>query len=179
MSQQATMTMAAMGGPVGMAPNNINHAQDNSDYVKKLNTYIYDYFVRNQHYECARSMLSEHLPLDLHTKTSPGSRQANGADDMDTDTKDRPKDLPLPELPAGSGDFLEDWWTQFWDVFNSRRTGQGKTTTISYISQQRQMQKARSGMMGNDAATQRNFSMMNGGQGADLKKAAMMNNNTM
>ncbi|QIW98044.1 hypothetical protein AMS68_003562 [Peltaster fructicola] len=172
--------MANMGGPVNA--NTPNHAanpnSDPSEYVKRLNTYIYDYFVRNGHYDCARVMIKDSLPIGLHSKSSPGQRQANGLDDMDLENDvNRPPDLPLTDLPAAGGHFLEDWWFQFWDVFYSRRSGQGKPSTITYLSHQRVLQKARSGMTA-DASGQRNFSMTNG-QPADLKKMAMQNNGNM
>lgn len=192
MSQHAAMAMAGMGGPVGAinagTPTSANVANANTDpseYLKRLNTYIYDYFMRNHHYECARAMLNESLPLGVQVKQSPNQRQPNGGavDDMDTGSKDnmpdRPKDLPLPELPATGGHFLEDWWFQFWDIFHSRRNQAGKPSTLTYISTQRQAQKARSGLMGTiDPSMQRNF-VMNGGMPVDLKKAAVHNSGNM
>lgn len=173
------MAMSGMDGPVGAmgaaTPNTMNIGADPPD--KHLNTYIYDYFVRNQHYECARTMLNKNLPMDLR-KLSPNQRQANGVDDMDADSKDlhRPKDLPLPDLPATGGHFLEDWWVQFWEVFTSRRTTAGKPATLAYLTAQRQAQKARGVMLGSMDAMGRNLSMMNGGMmTGDLKKTAMQN----
>lgn len=191
MSQQVAMTMAGMGGPVGAmnvgTPNNgiaMGGATntDQADYAKRLNTYIYDYFMRHRHYDCAKAMLNESLAVGLHSKSSPGQR--NGADEMDMDNKgiiDHPKDMPLPDLPATGGPFLEDWWFQFWDIWNSRRSANGKASTLAYLSHQRNAQKARSGMMGAmDPTMQRNLSMMNGGvMPADLKKAAMQNSSNM
>lgn len=176
------MTIANMGGPVNTinanTSNHVANSTDPSEYVKRLNTYIYDYFVRNGHYECARVMLKDNLPIGLHGKSSPGQRQSNGLDEMDMEKDmDRPNDLPLTDLPAAGGHFLEDWWFQFWDVFNSRRSGQGKPATIAYLTHQRQLQKARSNMTA-DPVAQRAFGMVNG-QTADLKKMAIVNNGNM
>lgn len=173
--------MAGMGGPVGaVTPSAMGVDSDSSDHYKRLNTYIYDYFIRNEHFDCARTMLNKNLPMAVHSKSSPNQRQTNGIDDMDTDSKviDRPKDLPLPDLPATGGHFLEDWWIQFWEVFNSRRLQTGRPATLQYIASQRQAQKQRSGMMGNMDAMQRNISMINGGMTPnDLKKTAIQNQN--
>lgn len=190
MSQPQQMNMGAMGGPVGGAqppqqqaagtPTNggAMNANDTADTIKRLNTYIYDYFLRNQHYDIARAM-HQSGSLELYTqKQSPGQRQnqPNGIDDTDAD---RPKDLPEPALMNTEGPFLQDWWFQFWDIYNSRRNVGGKPSTLGYLTAQRAGQKQRGNLMGGmDPAMQnmRNMSMMsNGMMPNDLKKAAMQN----
>ncbi|KAI7304615.1 hypothetical protein KC315_g15093, partial [Hortaea werneckii] len=108
MSQPAQM--AGMGGPVGGGPQNQPGAMNagtpggvgsaSIDAVKRLNTAIYDYLLRNQLYDCARSF---HKAMDIETdsiKKSPGSnKQANGVsgDEMEVDNegiRNRPDDLP-------------------------------------------------------------------------------------
>jgi hypothetical protein len=192
MSQPQQMNnMGGMGGPVGGAPppqQNVGtpsngsgvNANDSAETVKRLNTYIYDYFLRNQHYDIARAMVqSPSMEILTQTKQSPNQRQnqPNGIDDMDTD---RPKDLPEPGLQNTEGPFLQDWWFQFWDIYNSRRNNPSKQATMGYLTAQRAGQKQRGNMMGgmDPGAMQnmRQMSMMsNGMMPNDLKKAAMQN----
>ena len=196
MSQPQQMNMGGMGGPVGGAPpqqqqqqqqnagtpsngSGVN-ANDSAETVKRLNTYIYDYFLRNQHYDIARAMINaSSMELLTQPKQSPSQRQnqPNGIDEMDTD---RPKDLPEPGLQNTEGPFLQDWWFQFWDIYNSRRNHPSKQTTVGYLAAQRAGQKQRGNMMGgmDPGAMQnmRQMSMMsNGMMSNDLKKAAMQN----
>ncbi|KAI9732889.1 MAG: hypothetical protein M1834_003829 [Cirrosporium novae-zelandiae] len=125
----------AMGGPVGGMPmmNAMNSAQtsrNDGDSPPYLNTYIYDYFIKNGLYDCARSLLHSDAHILTHTeqtKTSPGRKdEVNGVDNdaMDTD-KDHmkiPQDLPRPKLveDGSSSAFLVDWWSLFWDIFSER-----------------------------------------------------------
>jgi len=192
MSQPQQVNPGAMGGPVGGAmpqmnaptPTNSGTLNHNGlDHKTGLNTYIYDYFLRTQHYDIARLLLqnSDQLQIKTENKQSP-KNQTNGVDDLDND---RPKDLPDAAISSSEGPFLQDWWHQFWDIYNGRRSiGNSKTSVVNYLAQQRQHQKMRGSMMGNmDPAMQqnmRNMSMMNNGmmQG-DLKKAAMQNAGNM
>ncbi|KAI9719269.1 MAG: hypothetical protein M1812_003599 [Candelaria pacifica] len=107
---------------------------------QRLNTHIYDYFIKNELYDCARAMIQSDCPINTlpSTKTSPGRRrdgEVNGIDEngMDTDSKDdvlskRPEDLPVPNTPQDipEGSFLYDWWCLFWDVFSAQRTKKPK-----------------------------------------------------
>ena len=113
----------------------------------KLNTYIYDYFLKNDLYECARAIIQSQVPLALHTpKSSPGRRRdgdMNGVDDsaMDTDSKDdldskRPDDLPLPMVPSDvpANSFLLDWFQLFWDIYFAQRKGKAATPqAVQYL----------------------------------------------
>ena len=123
------MNMAVVnggGGGMPMMNNGANGAtprpgneEDEPDYEARLNTYIYDYFLKHQQYNCARTILNSGMPL----KTSPKG-DVNGADDMHTDSKDdldakKPDDLPpagVPQDPQGQS-FLLEWFGLFWDVF--------------------------------------------------------------
>lgn len=190
------MNMGGMGGPVGGAPlpqqqqqqqgagtptnGGAVNANDSAETMKRLNTYIYDYFLRNQYYDIARAMhQSGTMELYTQMKQSPNQRQnqPNGIDDMDTD---RPKDLPEPTLQNTEGPFLQDWWFQFWDIYNSRRNNPGKQATFGYLTAQRAGQKQRGNLMGGmDPAAMQNMRQMqmmnNGMMPNDLKKAAMQN----
>ena len=113
-------------GPVGGASstNNGGFRTDNLSNRQQLNTYIYDYFLKNEHYGLARALQKE---LSIYASPSLGKRDVNGIDDsMETDSKEdsqvRPDDLPLPTiLDNTEGSFLYDWWCQFWDIWCAHR----------------------------------------------------------
>lgn len=140
------MAGAVGGAPMPMAMNNANGpmaaAQQAAQRIDStgnnrvmLNTYIYDYFLREGLYDCARALLTSDQPPNVN-KGSPGSRRdengnvlGNGVGDdaMDTDSKDdvdskRPSDLPLPILANSSETcFLYEWFCLFWDMLMSQR----------------------------------------------------------
>ncbi|TKA68895.1 hypothetical protein B0A55_08398 [Friedmanniomyces simplex] len=185
--QQAQMSVGTPSNGDGSGPN----------AIKRLNTAIYDYLLRNSMYEVARGFL-KHMEIETDIKKSPNQRgQPNGvADDgMDIDVaelKNRPDDLPAP-LQLGDGPFLQDWWCQFWEIYTGYRGKGGKSQVLSYIGNQRQAQKARTNMMaagGMDAAGMQqmrmNNSMMmqgmnNGAMGipTDLPRKAVQNRQNM
>lgn len=141
--------MNAMGGPVGGGMPMMNNGGaaggrqpmpvTGSDQRERLNTYIYEYFLRNGMFDCARSLLNSDQPINT-LKDSPGRHQEDSADGdskEDIDSK-RPDDLPLPNLPKETPEscFLYEWWCVFWDMFNAQR---GKTDSTgrqvaNYIS---------------------------------------------
>ena len=141
--------MNAMGGPVGGMPmmNNTvgpgpsrtnGNSQDSSRM--SLNTYIYDYFIKNELYGCAEAFLKSNVPISHTppTKLSPGRRRdgdVNGVDEsaMDTDSKDDlhakgADKLPIPNVPSDCPDnsFLFDWWCLFWDIWGAQRSKKPK-----------------------------------------------------
>ncbi|WPH05033.1 transcriptional activator soma [Acrodontium crateriforme] len=190
MSNQQQMNMGAMGGPVGggaagqmnMGTPNSSGGVSNGDPLKRLNTAIYDYLLRNSLYDVAR-LFSKSVDIETDTKKSPNQRggQLNGLDDMDIDKaiQDRPDDLPLPQQ-LGDGPFLQDWWCQFWEIYHGQRS-KGKPTTLAYIGAQRQGQKARTNMMGPmDPAQMNNMRgfMPNMNNGMNMAKA-MQNSTNM
>ncbi|MCJ1405479.1 hypothetical protein MMC11_008707 [Xylographa trunciseda] len=155
------------------------------DYKSRLNTSIYDYFLKQESYDCARALLKSGLTVRTTNKPSPGRRQ-NGVDEdsIDADSKDdidsqRPQDLPLPEHMDGtdSNSFLLDWFSLFWDVFFAARKDSKKTSSqaLQYVHhtqqqnrmrQEQQQQMMRNpGMMGGNIAYQNMLRMqqMNGG----------------
>jgi hypothetical protein len=160
---QLSMNMAGMnpaaGGPVGggmiMMMNNGNHppaasSSSHSDLKRRLDTYIYDYFLKNGHHEHARALLrDESIKLNTHphTKASPSRRrdnEMNGIDEnaMDTDSKDDvnkiPDDLPKPDVPdnAQSG-FLYAWFGLFFDIYGASRNKKpdDSSTAAQYLQQ--------------------------------------------
>jgi hypothetical protein len=124
MAQMAAMN--AQNGPVDGTPvmGNMAHPKRiNTDPREQLNTYIYDYFLRNNHKQAARAML-ESNDMKMSTgppqKTSPNNRQ-NGIDSMDQDSDN----FPTPQLPPNQmadNSFLLDWWVQFWDIYQATKT---------------------------------------------------------
>lgn len=116
-------TMAAMNnGANGATP---RPQSDNDEYKTRLNTYIYDYLLKNGEYDCARSLLGS----SLKCMTKQAGAKKREADTMDTDSKDdidlkKPADLPLPNhiLDANTeNSFLLDWFTLFWEIFLAPR----------------------------------------------------------
>jgi hypothetical protein len=133
------MPLMNNGIPGGARPMPVNDNQQRS----QLNTYIYEYFLRNEMYDCARALIQSEQPINV-LKNSPGRRRDNGGnaldngispDAMDNDSKDdldskRPDDLPAPNLPKEIPEscFLMEWWCLFWDMFNAQRgKGEGRS----------------------------------------------------
>lgn len=194
MSQQQQMNMAAMGGPVGGpqmnagTPGNSSDPGSQASALKKLNTAIYDYLLRNELFDLARGFKNK-MDIEARTegKQSPSQRgqQANGVEDgMDVDSKDmnipnKPNDLPLGSIEA---DFLKDWWCMFWELWSGHRRKGASPITQAYIGGQRASFHQRMGMMTtNGAQNLRAYNGMmpgvnNGVAGAnDLKRTAMQN----
>jgi len=136
--------MNAAGGAVGPAPvmnQAVGRAHFEPDEQKRLNTYIYDYLLKLEKFDLARTF-QQQCQIAIKQSTSPG-RGVNGVDDMDTDSKDavlkRPADLPIPELPGLSDNttcFLYEWWCQFWDVYGARSKmspAKANMVTVEYL----------------------------------------------
>lgn len=143
------MNMAAVNGAGGGMPmmNNgangatprLGNEEEEPDYEARLNTYIYDYFIKNGRYECAMAMLKARMPL--RTGQKPGD--VNGAGNMHTDSKDdldikNPEDLPpagVPTDPQGAS-FLLEWFGLFWDVFfaHQRKAPPASAQAMSYVA---------------------------------------------
>lgn len=141
-----------MGGPVGGGMPMMNNGAAgvrplmpvNNDTKAQLNTYIYEYFLRNGMYDCARSLLNSEQQVNVNTKDSPGRRDngnlGNGAEEGgdskdDIDAK-RPADLPEPNLPKECPEtcFLYDWWCLFWDMFNAQRGKSDGRNVLQYVA---------------------------------------------
>jgi len=135
----------ASGGPVAMMNNALaaGQAQRPENNRATLNTYIYDYFLREGMYDCARAMLHSDQALNVH-KSSPrrdenGNTVGNGMGDdaMDTDSKDdidskRPADLPAPNVPDGGDScFLYEWFCLFWDMLSAQRHKGGVSPQVT------------------------------------------------
>ncbi|KAH0543006.1 hypothetical protein FGG08_002614 [Glutinoglossum americanum] len=160
--------MSSVGGPVGGIPmmnngtggqrDDNSHNNDMFTASTQLNTYIYDYFLKNGLYSCAKSLLNSNVALKTvsdgsNQRTSPNMRRdehgnvlGNGVDEnaMDaSDTKDgvnakRPDDLPDAKVPQDcpSNSFLFDWWCVFWEMFGAqqrRGNRNGEGTAMAYM----------------------------------------------
>jgi hypothetical protein len=120
--------MNANGGPVDGHPmmGNMPHPNKQpqaTDPREQLNTYIYDYFLRNQHYAAAQAMIdSQHIKMQLgpDQKLSPKMR-TNGVDEMDEPRPDTMPAAKLPQNQIADNSFLLDWWVQFWDIYQATR----------------------------------------------------------
>jgi hypothetical protein len=138
------MSSVAPGGGITRPPMAANENQR-----QQLNTYIYEYFVRNGMFDCARSLLNSEKPLTL-IKESPGKCQNNNGNDMgngtgddggDADSKDdleskRPDDLPVPDVPREYPEscLLYEWWCLFWNMFNAQcGKGDGRNV-LQYVN---------------------------------------------
>lgn len=159
--------MNAMGGPVGGMPMMNSGAPGgiirppmpaNDNQRQQLNTYIYEYFIRNGMFDCARSLLNSEQPIKI-IKDSPGRRQDNngngvgngtGEDGTDGDSKDdldskRPDDLPAPDVPRDCPEscFLYEWWCLFWDMFNAQRGKGDGRSVLQYVNHTQQQSRLR------------------------------------
>lgn len=149
---------AGMGGPVGAPMPMMNNGalgpqagprQAPPDSSRTLlNTYIYEYFMRHNLYECARAILNADPQIKVKEGGS-GNDNGLGAnldgDNMDTDSKEgqdqkRPPDLPAPNVPTPVPDscFLYEWFCLFWDMFNSQK-GKGSSLQVNQYVQHTQV----------------------------------------
>jgi hypothetical protein len=147
---------AQVGGPMPMGINNgVMPAaqqmpqQQTQAHRTMLNTYIYDYFIKEGLYDVARAMLSSKQQINVLQKDSPGRREnglgnASGDDPMDTDSKDdldmRPSDLPAANIPISSDScFLYEWFGLFWEMLNGHRLKPGGNNQVSSYIQHTQV----------------------------------------
>jgi hypothetical protein len=159
--------MNAMGGPVGGAPmpmamNNgamaaAQQLQLQQPSKTMLNTYIYDYFLREGLYDLARSMLNSDQAINVlkdagRRRDDNGNMLGNGVGDdpMDTDSKDdidskRPNDLPLANVPAPPDTcFLYEWFCLFWETLQAQRNKPGSNNQVSQYINHTQVNAPRS-----------------------------------
>ena len=128
--------------------------QDDPEYEARLNAYIYDYFLRNENWDCARALVSSGVQM------APSLRRdgdVNGTDDnaMQTDPKDdmdskRPEDLPPPSVASdGQGaSFLLEWFALFWDVYFAQRKNSKATQQATQYVQHTQVSRWYSNPLG-------------------------------
>jgi hypothetical protein len=154
------MNNMGMGGAPGMEHGANPRSNGNSifDGRQMLNTYIYDYFCKNNMFECANALLKapdSDVQVDPNFRPSPSRRQQkhendgmNGMDDesMDGDGQRQgddgeeaksTKDLPPAKVPTGlNGSFLLEWWCCFMDIYFARSKMSGSTVAANaYVNQ--------------------------------------------
>lgn len=185
---------AVMGGP------NLNDTGYTSpvELKKRLNTAIYEYFLKHGGVDLAELMVKSPA-FDVDTsppdKSNP-NRQVNG-DSMNMDGKDdiakRLQSLPVPNMPFTSPDgcFLYDWWTVFFEMFSAQRSRKPMPTHASqYIAQTQNQARQKAFQQQQQRVMQpgmNQFAMANGMPGAmgDLsaqnlqRKAAVNANRSM
>lgn len=134
------MNNCAVPQPAGQRPQQNNHEHKQ----RLLNTYIYEYFMRNEMFDCARTLLS--ADPGIKVQDGPNTRRdengniiANG-DSMDVDSKEGidskgSEGLPLPQVPNQTMDnpFLFEWFNLFWDMFTAQKHKQGDPRAIAYM----------------------------------------------
>ncbi|GJC85258.1 transcriptional activator somA [Colletotrichum liriopes] len=205
--------MNAMGGPVGAPVPMMNNGAvapqvpggprqmpvPTESQRTLLNTYIYEYFLRHQMFDCARTLLNGDNQVNVMKDGSNRRRDENGNllgnglgdDPMDTDSKDDidaklPDDLPAPKLPmpASESSFLYEWFCLFWDIFHAQRTKGGNGPVNQYVShtqqsrmRQNQQQELLRQMRPDGLATQQQQyhsqmmrNMQNGGMAMNMQK---------
>ena len=101
--------------------------QDDTDYEARLNAYIYDYFIRNENWDCARALLNSDVTMSPPLRQD-GDVNGTGDNAMQTDSKDdldskRPNGLPPPSVQSDgqAASFLLEWFGLFWDVYFAQR----------------------------------------------------------
>lgn len=132
-NQQMQMAMNVNGGPVNGTPvmANMNMAgppqRQPMDPREQLNTYIYDYFLRNNHNRLARAMVECDMKMSTtpSQKTSPGNKP-NGMDSIDDDSTNGLPNPLLPKNQMADNSFLLDWWIQFWDIYQATKDRSGQ-----------------------------------------------------
>jgi len=148
------MGLPQMGGPVG-GPNMNNGGQSNERTL--LNTYIYDYFLKNHMHDCAQAILREGEVLANGSRRASPSRRpqkhdadgnimTNGVDDAmenadgsgprkTEDGEDAERGFPLPNVVGiQQGCFLLDWWLLFWELYGVRtNTKAGTLQATQYL----------------------------------------------
>ncbi|CAD6499575.1 BgTH12-03686 [Blumeria graminis f. sp. triticale] len=141
---------AMSGGPINSGMPMMNNCAPggrplmpiNNDQRSQLNTYIYEYFLRNGMYECAKALLESGQPLNVIKDGSSRRRDDNGAgEEAGEDSKDdfdpkRPIDLPDPNVPKECSEscFLYEWWCLFWDMFNAQRGKAEGRNVLQYFT---------------------------------------------
>ncbi|KAJ4337723.1 hypothetical protein N0V87_004471 [Didymella glomerata] len=198
-NQQMQMAMNANGGPVNGTPvmANMNipgqqqQQQQQMDPREQLNTYIYDYFLRNNHNRLARAMVECDMKMSTQPaqKTSPGNKP-NGIDSMDDDSISGLPNPLLPKNQMADNSFLLDWWVQFWDIYQATKVRSGQPSKgaqyiqhTRHITQMQNEQRNQRMMMSNpmnaqyqNAGVMMRGNMPNGVAQNDLKRAALQNN---
>lgn len=156
MNNNPMPNIAMVPGPPGTNPMMNNGAvaplagprpqQANNEHKHHLlNTYIYEYFMRNEMFDCARTLLN--ADPGIKVQDGPNTRRdenghiiANG-DNMDVDSKEGidtkgSEGLPQPLIPNQTMDnpFLFEWFNLFWDMFTAQKGKPANPQVNTYMS---------------------------------------------
>lgn len=103
--------------------------EQGEDFKAKLNTFIYDYLIKNEQWDVARALHKSALTVF----TTPNKRRTGPDDGEDSkddiDTK-KPNDLPYAlNVPQSTNEnsFLLDWFQLFWEIWLAP---QGKSKSL-------------------------------------------------
>ncbi|KAH7169841.1 uncharacterized protein B0J16DRAFT_406929 [Fusarium flagelliforme] len=119
------------------------HPQENYNKRAQLNTYIYEYFLRNGMFQCAQSILKADSDVNVQrhspgsARNSKGSRLKKAVCNETTDTgldSIHSNLLPAPNVPNLSADscFLYEWFCLFWAMFNAQKNEDGRIEACQY-----------------------------------------------
>lgn len=143
--------MNGVGGPMGAMPlmnNGANGATprhggetEDPEYEAKLNAFIYEYFVRKEHFDCARALINSGMQMAPPLRGRDNDMNGTDENAMQTESKDemdskRPEDLPPPSVvsDAQGSAFLLEWFSLFWDVyFAHRRKPNASAQAMQYV----------------------------------------------
>ncbi|KAK2740472.1 hypothetical protein FQN57_006099 [Myotisia sp. PD_48] len=139
-----------VGGPMGGIPmvNSVSapRSEPSTSFqdamTAQLNTYIYDYFLKQGYHDCARALWQDDkvsINTNPVSKPSTGRREGevNGVDGDDSkdNTKQIPDDLPRPNLgDSQQSSFLFDWFNIFWDVYSAQRKKSRTPEVVHYLN---------------------------------------------
>lgn len=107
-------------GPNGATPRH-GGEPDDFDFEGRLNSNIYDYFVKSGHFECARALMKSEARITPALRAIDGDVNGTDEDSKDDLGSKRPSDLPPPSDPSPGSPFLLEWFSLFWDVWNAQR----------------------------------------------------------
>ncbi|KAL9604259.1 MAG: hypothetical protein Q9219_000657 [cf. Caloplaca sp. 3 TL-2023] len=183
-------------GANGATPRQGNEDEELPEYESRLNTYIYDYFVKAQRYDCAKAILASDMPLRVRKRreddvNGAGNMHVDSKDDLDTKIPDEFPAVAFPTDPHGPP-FLLEWFGLFWDVFfaHQKRTPPASAQAMQYVArtqQERMRQEQANNMLRVPGMMPGNMNGMNeyqqmlyrqqNGMPGDLRQKALQNQN--
>ncbi|MCJ1468620.1 hypothetical protein MMC07_007249 [Pseudocyphellaria aurata] len=137
--------MGLMNNVTNGATSRASSDQEENDFEARLNTYIYDFFVRSENYDCARTLLRSGVAMEPQVRRR---EDMNGDDSMHTDSKDdldskRPDDLPAAPFHSENS-FLLDWFSCFWDFYFARsKNTKASQQAMQYLQHTQQQSRIR------------------------------------
>ncbi|ORY80970.1 hypothetical protein BCR37DRAFT_393613 [Protomyces lactucae-debilis] len=139
-----------------------------------LNTYIYDYLVKQSYGDTARKFKAEggvstltakqveerkeqgpntegSLSAQLDRAARTASEKVNGDAHSPTDETDAdgaPGELPQADVPVNvEGGFLAEWWVLFWDMFSARQGRPSTASATTFMAHNQRLKQERQAAM--------------------------------